>query len=203
MRVVVRNTAAVVLPLVGPASIAGAADSSGATASGRYCAVEAAVITPGTGMTEAAPKPACFDSESAVWTFVTGASLPAGTTSLAQALTTRSDAGAQSRSASPMAASGTTVLAVLYQDVAYGGGALALYSSSGNTCPNGSTYGFSNLGSYSWNDITSSVSGNNCQVMLYQNINYGGSTFKCNGSCSSVGSMNDQASSVILKKLNS
>jgi len=202
--------AAAVLSLVGPAGIAGAADASGATASGNYCAAEATDLTAGLKAATTTPKLSCFGSEAAVWKFVTGSSLPAGAKNLADAVrlqsstTSTSTSSTQARSASVAAtSSGTAVLAVLYKDINYGGAVLTLYSSTGNTCPNGSTYGFPNLGSYGWNDTASSISASSCQTVLYQNINYGGSTFKCNGNCTSVGSMNDAASSVILKKLNS
>lgn len=197
--------AAAVLAVVGQAGVANAATIDGPTQSGTHCAVGVTATAPGAEAT-AAPQVECFDSDAAVWKFVTGAPLPAGTTSLADAVKLQSalpPTSARTLSATvAAAATGYVVLAVVYTDANYGGTSLTLFGTSAtNLCPSGSTYGFANLGSYGFNDVISSVSGNNCQVQLYQNINYGGSTLKCNGNCASVGSLNDQASSIVLRKL--
>lgn len=85
-------------------------------------------------------------------------------------------------------------LATLYVDAGYGGGS---YTFTRSTPCNGVTLSsVPNLGSYGLNDAVSSFfTYSTCQVRLYADINYGGTTYGYTTSQSSLPSYNDVASS--------
>ncbi|GAA4481310.1 hypothetical protein GCM10023171_09580 [Microbacterium panaciterrae] len=87
----------------------------------------------------------------------------------------------------------STVTGILYDDINYGGGSFV--ASSSGTCSVGS-YSFADLSPFGWNDRASSFrSYAGCSGAVYQNINFGGSTYGFVVNAPSLGSMNDQASS--------
>ncbi|HET9896212.1 MAG TPA: peptidase inhibitor family I36 protein [Streptosporangiaceae bacterium] len=86
----------------------------------------------------------------------------------------------------------TFVLSVDYQNADFGGNTLFWTESSG--CGD---FAASSLPS-GWNDQISSVTNSSgCATTLYQNVDFGGTTFgvKKDGSAASLGSFNDEASS--------
>ena len=94
--------------------------------------------------------------------------------------------------AAPAAAATTYVLAIDFQNSNYGGVSLAWYQSA--KC--GSFYAASMPSG--WNDVVSSVIAyNGCATTLFKNASFGAGTFAItrNGSASTLGTFNDQASS--------
>ena len=87
----------------------------------------------------------------------------------------------------------STVTGILYDDVNYGGGSFV--ASSSGTCP-AASYGYASLSAYGWNDRASSFrSYAGCTSAVFANDNYGGASYGYYANASSLGSLNDQASS--------
>lgn len=100
-------------------------------------------------------------------------------------------------SPSPMAAS--YLLATLYTGANYAGSSLGLKDSTPCDTNSDVDHSVASLPAGFADEISSFKGTNNCQVKLFQNINYTGSTVGPAASMSYVGdAMNDQASSVQL-----
>lgn len=113
--------------------------------------------------------------------------------SLAESLDYVADRAATERSESSELA---TLVGVLYDKTGYGSPTLALYG-SGGSCTSGATYGFPRLSDYGWNNRAESAQGRNgCAITFYADANYGGATKSCFNSCSTLGTLNNRASSV-------
>jgi hypothetical protein len=102
----------------------------------------------------------------------------------------------RARAASTFAVANTaatkTVISAIYDDINYGGGTLVMTVNSGTGCG----YGFSNINSLGWGDRASSFrSYGGCETALFKNTGYTGTKIGYSGNKSSLGSMNDQASS--------
>jgi hypothetical protein len=83
------------------------------------------------------------------------------------------------------------IVSAIYQDINYGGGTFFMTADSA-----GCDWGIPSLGAFGWNDRASSFkSYSGCVTALYQNDNYGGTRIGFSSYKSSLGSMNDAASS--------
>ena len=86
------------------------------------------------------------------------------------------------------------VISILYDDINYGGGSFVMSYNNANCVT--TAYGYAQLGPYGWNDRASSFrSYAGCTTAVFENINYGGATVGYQTSASSLGVMNDAASS--------
>src|SRR5216683_598930 len=176
-----------VLPLVGLLLSGGAVSASAASAhtassgKGQYCTAEAQPT--GSSVT---PTATCYSTFSASIRAATGgrvklpASAKPGSVTPDQ-LNARANAPAT-----------VFVLSIDYKDINFGGATLTWTQSSGcgsfqaGSMPSG------------WNDVVSSViTESGCANTLYQNINFGGTTFSIsrNSSAAKLGTFNDQTSS--------
>lgn len=89
-----------------------------------------------------------------------------------------------------------TLVGVLYDETGYGSPTLALYG-TGGTCSGGANYGFPNLGTYGWNNRPESAQGRNgCAITFYAGYDYTNDTKSCFSNCSTLGTLNNRASSV-------
>ncbi|MGC4174004.1 peptidase inhibitor family I36 protein [Demequina sp.] len=85
-------------------------------------------------------------------------------------------------------------IATFYEDASYGGASVNVTSSNSTLCVGYHYYGSSMPSG--WNDRVSSFKGyGTCKVKLYKDAAYGGATYGPFASSSSIGSMNDEASS--------
>jgi hypothetical protein len=115
-------------------------------------------------------------------------SVPTGTP-VNNAKTTSAHASISALSTS--AASTSTVVSAIYDDINYGGTTFFM-TVSGTGCG----WTVNSLTSYSWNDRASSFkSFNGCTTALFKNINLGGTKIGYSTSKASLGTMNDAASS--------
>ncbi len=86
------------------------------------------------------------------------------------------------------------VFATFYEDASYGGASVNVTTSKSAMCAGYIIYGTAMPSG--WNDRVSSFKGyGTCKIKLFSNPGYGGSTFGPYASASSIGSMNDEASS--------
>ena len=86
------------------------------------------------------------------------------------------------------------VISILYDDVNYGGGSYVMSFNNANCTT--TAYGFAQLGPLGWNDRASSFrSFAGCVTAVFENINYGGAVVGYQTNASSLGVMNDAASS--------
>lgn len=86
------------------------------------------------------------------------------------------------------------VISILYDDVNYGGGSFVMSYNNANCAT--TAYGYAQLGPYGWNDRASSFrSYAGCITAVFENINYGGASVGYQTNASSLGVMNDAASS--------
>ncbi len=113
---------------------------------------------------------------------------------------TTGDAASASNSPRPVTTDGTPspdssfALVVVYDGTNFTGASNGYFTTDGSIC-SGQIYGYSSLGS--WNDrIESLETFNGCAATLYLNINYGGSSFGPVGAANTLGSFNNQASSM-------
>ncbi len=89
------------------------------------------------------------------------------------------------------------LLGIEYDSIGYGGASLTLRGSGGPGCTDGYTYSFGNLGTYGWNDRAASArTYSNCVGVHYRDRSLGGPSVSVFGSSSSLGSLNNQVSSV-------
>ncbi len=87
-------------------------------------------------------------------------------------------------------------VAVLYDGAGFGAPEFLVTEGVSNNCT-GWVFTVADLSQYGWNDVTSSFSGlSNCVVTLYENANFGGATAGPSGGQTSLGSMDNKASSV-------
>jgi hypothetical protein len=115
-------------------------------------------------------------------------SIPAGTT-IGGVKTSSSLASASHLSV--QAATTTHIVSAIYQDINYGGSTFVMTADSA-----GCGWGIPSLGDFGWNDRASSFkSYGGCVTALYQNDNYSGTRIGFSSYKSSLGSMNDAASS--------
>ncbi|MGC4174482.1 hypothetical protein [Demequina sp.] len=88
----------------------------------------------------------------------------------------------------------TYILAVFYEDAAYGGASYNITTSNSSLCSGFHYYGSSMPSG--WNDRVSSFDAyGTCRVKIWADAGYSGSTYGPSTGASSMGSMNDQASS--------
>ncbi len=88
------------------------------------------------------------------------------------------------------AAAASHIVSAIYDDVSYGGGTFVM------TAGSGCDWGITSLGDFGWNDRASSFkSYDGCETALYKNTNFGGTKVGYSTNKSSLGSMNDAASS--------
>lgn len=92
-------------------------------------------------------------------------------------------------------AASSPLLGIEYLSSGYGGSSLAMYGSSGSGCYGGVSYGFSSLGAGWNNTISSAASYSGCTGRHYDNTGYSGSLVDC--TCSSMGAMDNRASSIL------
>ena len=86
------------------------------------------------------------------------------------------------------------VISILYDDANYGGGSYTMSYNNANCAT--TSYGFAQLGPLGWNDRASSFkSFSGCITAVFENINYGGASVGYQTNASSLGVMNDAASS--------
>ena len=86
------------------------------------------------------------------------------------------------------------VISILYDDVNYGGGSFVMSYNNANCST--TAYGYAQLGPYGWNDRASSFrSYAGCTTAVFEHINYGGAKVGYQTNASSLGVMNDAASS--------
>lgn len=183
-----------------------------AVSTGESCAVQAQPLTPGQDAADLPPATeVCFDSLAEALEFVSGADVAAqrltGASSsdvedlvaelnAAPAPAQRAGAG----HATTAAAASSLVLGVLWRDANYKGASKVLYGKGTNGCYTGSTYGFPNLADFLMNNVVSSASTYaGCWVTLYDGGSYSGAKRNCTPSCSTLGTMNDKASSVVYR----
>jgi len=137
----------------------------------------------------AAQTPVCFVRFDDAIAYATGGKIHLADAATPRAVTDTEMSGATAATASPNT---VYVLSIDYKDASFGGATFTwtqgspcgIFSSA--TMPSG------------WNDAVSSVVAfNGCAVSLFQNISWGGTRFAIgvNGSASSMGTFNDQASS--------
>ena len=176
-----------VLPLVGlllSGSAVSASAASAHTASsgkGQYCTAEAQPT--GSSVT---PTATCYSTFSASIRAATGGRVRLPASAKPGSVTPdQLNAGAN-------APATVFVLSIDYKDINFGGATLTWTQSSGcgsfqaGSMPSG------------WNDVVSSViTESGCANTLYQNINFGGTTFSIgrNSSAAKLGTFNDQTSS--------
>jgi hypothetical protein len=85
-------------------------------------------------------------------------------------------------------------LAVIYENASYGGASYVVTTSNSSLC-SGFHYYWSSMPS-GWNDRVSSFDAyGTCRVKFWSNTGYNGTTFGPSAGASSMGSMNDEASS--------
>ena len=101
-----------------------------------------------------------------------------------------------STSLAPDTALTSTVVSIVYADTGYGGASYVLSESTTTAgCSTGWAFGFTSMPS-GWNDRVSSFrSYAGCSTAIFENTNYGGLQYGYYTSASSVGGMNDRASS--------
>lgn len=88
----------------------------------------------------------------------------------------------------------TYILAVFYEHASYGGASYNITTSNSSRCSGFHYYGSSMPSG--WNDRISSFDAyGTCRVKLWANTGYGGATYGPSAGASSLGSMNDEASS--------
>lgn len=140
------------------------------------------------------PDPAidCFPTFGAAIEFITGGEVVAESPAELERVAAASDDGTVSTAAS-------VVLGYEYKNTGYSGGSLVLYGSSGSGCGSSRTYGFSSMPS-GWNNVISSArSFAGCWSTHYDLTSYGGTRVTCQGSCSSLGTMNNRTSSIVFR----
>ncbi len=177
---------------------------------GESCAIQGRPLAPGQDPAELAPAPeVCFDSLEEALEFVSGADVAAqrlvgASSGDVSALVTELNAGvaleATTSRTTAAAAASSLVLGVLWRDTGFKGTSKVLYGQGANGCWTGSTYGFSNLASYLMNNVVSSASTYaGCWVTLYDSYSYAGAKWNCTPNCSSLGTFDNRASSVVYR----
>lgn len=173
------------LAMAGPAAAAGHAAAKPGPGH-RYCAGEA--IPAGSGL-QTAPGITCYASFAASIRAATHGRVRLPRTAGPRTVTA---AELNAPASDPGAAATTYVLSIDFQNANYGGTSLAWYQSTkcgafyASAMPSG------------WNDTISSVIAyNGCATTLFHNASFAGSTYAIekNGSASTLGSFNDEASS--------
>lgn len=100
-----------------------------------------------------------------------------------------------SRTSVATAAASDYLITELYSGTGFSGDSAAYYTSNANIC-DGVSNEFSSLSGF--NDEAESVTSyNGCETILYENTNYGGTSYGPVTSASTLGSFNDEASSLI------
>lgn len=179
---------------------------------GESCAVEAQPLLPGQDPDTLPPAPeVCFGSLEEALEFVSGGDVassrladatPAQVEGLVSELNASASvaprlAGTERVTA---AAASSLVLGVLWRDANYKGASKVLYGSGTNGCYTGSTYGFPNLANLLMNNVvTSATTYAGCWVTLYDSYNYAGAKKNCTPHCSTLGTFDNRASSVVYR----
>lgn len=172
------------LAMAGPAAAAAPATEPGP--GHPYCAAQA--IPAGT-IQQTAPGMACYASFAASIRAATHGRVRLPSTARPRTVTA---AELNAPASDPAAAATTYVLSIDFQNANYGGTSLAWYQST--KC--GAFYAAAMPSG--WNDTISSVIAyNGCATTLFHNASFAGSTYVIdkNGSASTLGSFNDEASS--------
>ena len=180
-----------------------------AVSTGESCAIPAQALAPGQDPATLPPAPeVCFDSLEEALEFVSGTDVAAqrlvgASSGDVTAIVTELNAGVAQEAVTARAATAAAsslVLGVLWRDTGYKGTSKVLYGQGTNGCWTGSTYGFSNLASYLMNNVVSSASTYaGCWVTLYDSTGYGGAKWNCTPHCTSLGSFDNRASSVVYR----
>jgi hypothetical protein len=172
---------------------------------GDHCAIGTEPMVSGEAQPAAVD---CFATDEEMWRFLTGEPLEQQQITDGAVLEFNADIAHSSARLSAddveldlaVTAAASVVLGYEYDGSGYSGTSLTLYASSGSGCSTGSTYGFPNLGSYGWNDRTSSATSYaGCRGQHYQNISYGGTSVTCSTACSSMGTLNNATSSIVYR----
>jgi hypothetical protein len=156
----------------------------------------------------------CFETEEELWQFLTGAPLEQQSITGDAILRFNAEIaadGAELSASGPLlaldvtaTAAASVLLGIEYDGTGYSGASKAFYGSSGTGCSSGATYGFPNLGSYGWNDRTSSATSYaGCRGQHYQDAGYASgsvASVTCSPNCSSMGLMNNQTSSIVYRR---
>ncbi|MCB7136317.1 hypothetical protein [Cellulosimicrobium marinum] len=102
--------------------------------------------------------------------------------------------------ATATASSDSRIVGIVYRGSGYSGATTLLWGKGANGCRYGSTYGFPNLASFVQNNVISSAeSFMGCWSTFYNEYGYWGDRRNCTPHCSTMGSMNDRASSIVYR----
>lgn len=99
------------------------------------------------------------------------------------------------------ASSSWVLLGIEYANTGYSGASLVLYGSSGSGCGSSRTYGFPTMPT-GWNNrVSSARSYAGCASSHYTLTSYRGSVRTCQGGCSTLGTLNNNVSSIVFRPL--
>lgn len=164
-----------------------------------------------TGGVAAAAQVDCFGTEAELWAFLTGEPVPAGGVTATAVAQFNAEAGAEAvisdaadepglvADATVTVAAASVLLGYEYDGSSYSGTRTTFYGASGS-CSSGDTFGFANLGSYGWNDRTSSATTYaGCRGQHYRDASYAGGSITCSPNCSTMGTLNNATSSIVYR----
>ncbi|MBD8079805.1 hypothetical protein [Cellulosimicrobium arenosum] len=189
----------------------GVSEPSAPVGTGRSCATQLPEID------RAAASPSqrvCFDSLAEALSYVSGDAVPesrlagADRADLARLVAdlnaeparSAASAGGAAREGATTAAASSMLLGVTWRSTKYRGESEIFWGSGPNGCFRGSTYGFSNLARYLQNNVVSSAdSFAGCWGTYYDKYSYAGTKLNCKPSCSTMGGMDNRASSIVYR----
>lgn len=184
--------AACVLGVLSIAAPAAAADTAEDPTAGAHCALD--IDRAASNDPDAVQ---CFDSFAATIHHVTGGAvtLPDDATTVSEEVLQRATGSGRS------AASGSVVVATVYDQAGYEGSSFALTASSG--CGSAGAKGFPRMSAYDWdNRVSSAKVYSGCRAGFYRETSYSGTRLGlgANGTKSSFGSMDNRTSSIRLAR---
>ncbi|MBD5786182.1 hypothetical protein IF650_08325 [Cellulosimicrobium terreum] len=156
----------------------------------------------------------CFDSLAEALAFASGEPVPVSILAGADradvarvvtdlnvgAGTAAPTAGVPARAGATTAAAQSMILGLTWRDKSYKGQTEVFWGKGGNGCFTGSTYGFSNLSSVLQNNVISSAdSFAGCWSTFYDAYSYSGSKRNCTPACSTMGTLDNKASSIVYR----